>query len=64
VIGYALINKIDFAVTKFGVKIGERWGLTIIGFVRDIGMKIPTDADVKITTGRGMKIYINPQRIL
>jgi FdhD protein len=95
VIGYALINEIDFgntfaastgrmvcdmvskicranipivatktAVTKLGVEIGERYGLTIIGFVRDIGMKIPTDTDVRITTERGMKIYTNPQRIL
>jgi len=79
VIGYGLINKIDFrntfatstgrlasdmvskvcranipvvatktAVTKLAVEIGERCGLTIIGFVRDIGMKI----------------YTNPQRIL
>ncbi len=95
VIGYALINKIDFsntfaastgrmvsdmvskvcranipvvatktAVTKSGVEIGERRGLTIIGFVRDIGMKIATDTDVTIATERGMKIYTNPQRIL
>jgi len=95
VIGYALINKIDFsntfaastgrmvsdmvskvcranipvvatktAVTKSGVEIGERCGLTIIGFVRDIGMKIATDTDVTIATERGMKIYTNPQRIL
>ena len=95
VIGYALINKIDFshtfaastgrmvsdmvskicranipvvatktAVTKLGVEIGERCGLTIIGFVRDIGMKVAKDTDVRIATERGMKIYTNPQRIL
>jgi FdhD protein len=95
VIGYALINKIDFrntfaastgrmvsdmvskicranipivatktAVTKLGIEIGERCGLTVIGFVRDIGMKIPTDTDVKVATERGMKIYTNPERIL
>jgi FdhD protein len=95
VIGYALINKIDFrntfaastgrmvsdmvskicranipivatktAVTKLGVEIGEKYGLTIIGFVRDKGMKIAKDTDVRITTDRGMKIYTNPQRIL
>jgi FdhD protein len=95
VIGYALINKIDFrnifaastgrmfsdmvtkicranipivatktAVTKLGVEIGERCGLTIIGFVRDIGMKVATDTGVKIATERGMKIYTNPERIL
>ena len=95
VIGYALINEIDFrntfatstgrlvsdmvskicranipvvatktAVTKLGVEIGERCGLTIIGFVRDIGMRITTDTDVRITAERGMKIYTNPNRIL
>jgi FdhD protein len=95
VIGYGLINKIDFrntfatstgrmasdmvskicranipvvatktAVTKLGVEIGERCGLTIIGFVRDTGMKTAKDADVRIATERGMKIYTNPQRIL
>jgi FdhD protein len=98
VIGYGLVNKIDFsntfatstgrmvsdmvskicrasipivatktAVTKLGVEIGERCGLTIIGFVRDIGTKITkgTDVrDVRITTERGMKIYTNPDRIL
>jgi FdhD protein len=95
VIGYGLINKIDFrntfatstgrmasdmvskicranvpvvatktAVTRLAVEIGERCGLTIIGFVRDIGMKIAKDRDVRIATERGMKIYTNPQRIL
>jgi len=95
VIGYALINKIDFrdtfatstgrmvsdmvskicranipvvatktAVTKLAVEIGEGCGLTIIGFVRDVGMKITTDTDVSIATKREMKIYTNPQRIL
>jgi FdhD protein len=95
VIGYALINKVDFshtfatstgrmvsdmvakvcranipvvatktAVTKLAVEIGQECGLTIIGFVRDIGMKVTTDTDVRILNKRGMKIYTNPQRIL
>ena len=95
VIGYALINKIDFrntfatstgrmvsdmvskacranipivatktAVTRLGVEIGEKYGLTIIGFVRDIGTKITKDRDVRVATERGMKIYTNPQRII
>jgi FdhD protein len=95
VIGYALINRIDFrdtfatstgrmvsdmvskicranipvvatktAVTKLAVEIGEGCGLTNIGFVRDVGMKITTDTDVRIATKKGMKIYTNPQRIL
>jgi FdhD protein len=52
------------AVTKLGVEIGEGCGLTIVGFVRDIGTKITKDTDVRITTERGMKIYTNPERIL
>ncbi|HEY55277.1 MAG TPA: formate dehydrogenase accessory sulfurtransferase FdhD [Dehalococcoidia bacterium] len=95
VIGYALINRVDFrdtfaastgrmvsemvskvcranipvvatktAVTGLAVDIGQRCGLTIIGFVRDIGMKIAKDSDISIATERGMKIYTNPQRIL
>ena len=52
------------AVTKLGVEIGERCGLTIIGFVRDIGMKITKDKDESIATKREMKIYTNPQRIV
>jgi FdhD protein len=95
VIGYALINKVDFdntfatstgrmvsemvakvcraripvvatktAVTRLAVDIGQRCGLTIIGFVRYIGMKIAKDSDVSIATERGMRIYTNPQRIL
>jgi FdhD protein len=95
VIGYALINKVDFgntfatstgrmvsdmvskicranipvvatktAVTKLGVEIGQRCGLTVIGFVRDKGMKITKDTGVSIATERGMKIYTNPHRIL
>ncbi|MFP3975409.1 MAG: formate dehydrogenase accessory sulfurtransferase FdhD [Dehalococcoidia bacterium] len=98
VIGYALMNNIDFrntfatstgrmvsdmvskicranipivatktAITKLGVEIGERSGLTIIGFVRDKGTKVnkvTTDADRSIATERGMKIYTNPERIL
>ena len=52
------------AVTKLRVEIGERCRLTTIGFVRDIGMKVTTDTDVRIATERRMKIYTNPKRIL
>lgn len=52
------------AVSKLAVEIGQRYGLTIIGFVRDIGMKVTTDTGAKIVTERGMKIYTNPQRVL
>lgn len=95
VIGYALINKVDFshtfatstgrmvsdmvtkvcranipvvatktAVTKLALEIGKRYGLTIIGFVRDTGTKVTTDTGVRTITKRGMKIYTNPQRVL
>jgi FdhD protein len=52
------------AVTKLGVEIGESCGLTIVGFVRDNGMKINTDTPASIRTDRMMKIYTNPGRIL
>jgi FdhD protein len=52
------------AVTKLGVEIGEKYGLTIIGFVRDIGMKVTTDTADKISTERVMKIYTNPGRVI
>ncbi|HJX03278.1 MAG TPA: formate dehydrogenase accessory sulfurtransferase FdhD, partial [Dehalococcoidia bacterium] len=52
------------AVTKLGVEIGGRCGLTIIGFVRDIGMKITTDTATSIRTDRIMKIYTNPDRVI
>ncbi len=95
VIGYALINKIDFkntfitstgrmvaemvskvcranipivatkaAVTKLGIDIGDKYGLTIIGFVRDKGTKIESDTGETITTERLMKIYTHPERII
>ena len=52
------------AVTVRGIEIGERCGLTIIGFVRNTGMEKSTDTGVKIVTEREMKIYTNPWRIL
>jgi FdhD protein len=95
VIGYALINKIDFgntflastgrmasemvtkicraripvvatkaAVTQSALEIGRKCGLTIIGFVRDIGTRINTDLEVRIIKEPGMKIYTNPERII
>jgi FdhD protein len=52
------------AVTKLGVEIGEQYGITIIGFVKDIGMKKKTDTGVKVFNERRMNIYTNPYRIL
>ncbi len=94
VIGYALMNHIDYSntflattgrmasemvtkicrakipvaatktvVTSAAVKIGGRCGLTIIGFVRDIGNRINTDMEVRVIEKAGMKIYTHPERI-
>jgi FdhD protein len=94
VIGYALINKIDFgntflastgrmtsemvaklcragipiavtktAVTKTGLEIGQKCGLTIIGFVRDTGTQINTDMEIRTIIESGMKIYTYADRI-
>lgn len=52
------------AVTKTGLEIGERCGLTIIGFVRDTGTKMHKNMEVRIITEPGMKIYTNAERII
>lgn len=52
------------AVTKTGVEIGQKCGLTIIGFVRDAGTRLNINMDVKIITEPGMKIYTNAERII
>ena len=52
------------AVTDKGLEIGRTCGLTIIGFVRDIGTKIQTDMEVRVTAEAGMKIYTGAERIL
>jgi FdhD protein len=94
VIGYGLINKIDFgstflvstgrmasemvtkicragipvaatktAVTDKGLEISRKCGLTLIGFVRDIGTEINTDMEVRIVAEAGMKIYTGGARV-
>jgi len=52
------------AVTSNGLDIGRKYGLTIIGFVRDTGTRIHTDMEVRIITEPGMKIYTNAERII
>jgi FdhD protein len=52
------------AITATGIELGERYGLTIIGFVKDAGTKINTDMETRIVKERGMTIYTNPHRIL
>jgi len=52
------------AITDKGLEIGRKCGLTIIGFVRDTGMRINTDMEERIIEQAGMKIYTGAQRIL
>ena len=51
------------AVTDAGLDIGDKCGLTIVGFVRDAGNKINTDMEVRTVKEAGMKIYTHPERI-
>ena len=56
--------KIPVVATKTAaIKIGSKYGLTIIGFVRDIGNRINTDMEVRVIHKAGMKIYTHPERI-
>ena len=52
------------AVTRAGLEIGQKCGLTIIGFVRDTGTRINTDMETRIISKPGMKIYTNAERII
>jgi FdhD protein len=52
------------AVTRAGLDIGEKCGLTLVGFVRNKGMRLMTDTGEIITQERMMKVYTNPQRII
>ena len=44
--------------------IGKKYGLTLIGFVRDTGTKINTDMEVRVIKEAGMKIYTGAHRVL
>jgi FdhD protein len=52
------------AITGLGLEIGANADLTIVGFVRNLGTKMNTDMETRITTDRSMKIYTNPARII
>jgi FdhD protein len=52
------------AVTDKGGEIALACGITLIGFVRDTGMKIHTDMTVRIIEEPIMKIYTGDQRII
>jgi FdhD protein len=51
------------AVTDKGLSIGIKCGLTVIGFVRDVGTKIHTDMEIRVFQEAGMKIYSGAERI-
>ena len=52
------------AVTKSALEIGQKCGLTIIGFVRDKGTRLNTDLGTRTIIEPGMKIYTNAGRVL
>ena len=51
------------AVTDRGRETALACGMTLIGFVRDTGMKIHTDMSVRIIQEPVMKIYTGDERI-
>ncbi len=51
------------AVTDEGLEIGEKCGLTIIGFVRDAGSRMYTDMEVRVFKKAEMKIYTWAERV-
>jgi FdhD protein len=51
------------AVTDKGLEIGIKRGMTIIGFLRDAGMRINTDMEVRVIDRAGMKIYTGAGRV-
>ena len=51
------------AVTDKGRETALDCNMTLIGFVRDAGMKLHTDMDVRIIREPLMKIYTGAQRI-
>lgn len=52
------------AVTDKGLEIGKKCGMTIIGFVRDVGTKINTDMEVREFNKAEMKIYSGAERVI
>ena len=51
------------AVTSAAIKSGNKCGLTIVGFVRDVGNRINTDMETRVIEKAGMKIYTHSGRI-
>ena len=51
------------AVTDKGLEIGRKYGITIMGFVRDTGTRINTNMETRTVTEAGVKIYTHAERI-
>lgn len=51
------------AVTDKGIEIGEQCGMTVIGFVRDIGYKTYVDMEVRFSRRAEMNIYTGVERV-
>jgi FdhD protein len=52
------------AVTDRGVALAKEYGVTLIGFVRDVGTTMNTDMSVRVFKESGMKIYSGADRVL
>ncbi len=52
------------AVTDRGAALADKYGVTLIGFVRDAGTTMNTDMSVRVFKEAGMKIYSHAQRVL
>ncbi|MFA5309929.1 MAG: formate dehydrogenase accessory sulfurtransferase FdhD [Dehalococcoidales bacterium] len=52
------------AVTDQGVAIARKYGVTVIGFVREAGSKLNTDMNVRVFQESVMKIYCGAERVL
>jgi FdhD protein len=52
------------AVTDRGRETGARYGMTVIGFVRDAGTRIHTDMEVRTITEPVMKVYTGARRVI
>lgn len=51
------------AVTDKGIEIGEQCGLTLIGFVRDVGSRMHTNMEVRVFQKAEMRIYTGAERV-
>ncbi len=52
------------AITDRGAALAKKYGVTLIGFVREAGTTLNTDMSVRVVKVAGMKIYSCPERIL